>query len=564
MITTHLNNRYSIRLHILMLILPLFLGIQSGVFAQNQESLMINPDNYRYGGNLLSFEVENWDGQKIGTVEDLLIDPTAGFISYILVTVEVAEEGPTLYPVPSIAVKSENDTFYINISRRKLVTTAPTWQDLRGSIQYGSLAMQQNIFRFWSKTAKVLPAAYMSKELAAKWYGVGMRTVPGSILKYRDIRNHQVIHEPRSSLQNNRGDSRSSTIGTLSDFIVHPDAGNIFSAVLNYPNNKSGQSADGKLYPLPMSTLTYNLDNDTIVYDNPIGLLEDAPALTERSRARELQLTNSTWRQNVKQYWERAAISVELRSGMRIIPGIAAKASELIGYAVVTPTGIETGRIKDIVVTRKGNTPYAMMGFHPQYSEDGQWYYIPFQALTLDRFNRRAVLGVKWRTIRGMPGTKPGTLPDTSSPEWDERIRLSWERLLDRSLFEGVIEEKGEAGKTAGAPAGGPLAYQATKLIGSPAAIGEEQDENGLEGELEELIINIEEAYVLFGAVSFDGLFELGEDEVVPVPFENINPDRSVIVVTVPEEEIREAQKINLENWPELSRLRVYETMLGE
>ncbi len=559
MITTHRKKRHSIPARILMLILPLFLGMfmvmQPAVIAQDQESLIINPDNYRYCSDLLAFNVENWDGQEIGQVEDLIIDPTAGFISYILVRVNIAGEGPTLYPIPSIAVKSENDTFYINISRRELVNTAPTWEDLHGSIEYGSLAMQQNIFRFWSKTAKVLPAAYMPKELAAKWYGVGMRTVPGSILKFRDIRNRKIIHDH--------------PIGTIADIIAHPDTGNIFSAVLNYRNNEAGQSAGGEHYPIPLSTLTYNLDTTAIVYDNPIGLFEDAPELTNRSQAGELQLTNSSWRENVKEYWERTTISVELRSGMRIIPGITAKASELIGYAVVTPTGIETGRIKDIVVTGKGNTPYVMMGLHPQYAEDGRWYFIPFQALTLDRFNRRAVLGVKWRTIREMPGTEPGTLPDTSSPEWDERIRRAWERLLDRTLFEGVIEGAEEAGKSSGSrsgggPAGesrsdGPLAYRVTELLGSPALIGAERDENGLEGELEDIIINVEEARIVFGAVSFDGLFDIGEDEVVPVPFEHIEPGKPAVSITVTAEDIREAEKINLDNWPELSRLRGYE-----
>lgn len=68
---------------------------------------------------------------------------------------------------------------------------------------------------------------------------------------------------------------------------------------------------------------------------------------------------------------------------------------------------------------------------------------------------------------------------------------------------------------------------------------------------------------MVFGAVSFDGLFDIGEDEVVPVPFENIEPGKTDVSITVPAEDIREAEKLNLDDWPDLSRLRGYEKLLG-
>jgi len=41
-------------------------------------------------------------------------------------------------------------------------------------------------------------------------------------------------------------------------------------------------------------------------------------------------------------------------------------------------------------------------------------------------------------------------------------------------------------------------------------------------------------------------------------------PGKPAVSITITAEDIREAEKINLDDWPELSRLRGYEEMLGE
>lgn len=469
----------------LFLLFVLIIGASTAQEGLAQTDMTINPDNYRYAFSVVGMKVLNWEGDPIGTVKDLIIDPTAGFVSYILVKVKDAGE-TGLYPVPTIAATVEKGRYYIDIPKQRLLTLTPNFQELRGPFRYGSLTMQKTIFRLWSKTAYLLPGGYMSKEAASEWYGLGMRTFPGTMLLYSELKNRSVTAQKTGE-----------TIGTIIDIIIHPDTGDIFAAAVKSEAGLVTTGGNQTIVPLPPSVLTYDLEEKRMQYDLSPSAVATAPTLEGASQP-GMQNGTEKWkdgsfREAVIDYWEEKNVTTALRSGFRIIPGMAAKVSELIDYTIVTLAGKEIGSIEDIVVTETGKTPYAMVRFHSQTVGDDVWHYVPFQALTLDRFNEQAIVGVEQKTVQQLSGFDEGTLPDTSDPDWDKEIRRFWERLLDRRVFEGYLEAR-DTGLQEEGPGSqqneqaDQTAFFAADLLSYPVFLTADKTQ----GTLEELVLNVE------------------------------------------------------------------------
>jgi len=178
----------------------------------------------------------------------------------------------------------------------------------------------------------------------------------------------------------------------------------------------------------------------------------------------------------------------------------------------------------------------------------GSWYYIPMGALSIDRANRLAILGLQRSTLEKMTGYPKGSLPDTTSPDWDQQIRAFWEELgapAPESLAAKLADREAElrAGRRES-----PGAILATGLLGYRVVNPAGQNL----GEVAALMIDVEADRLAYPIIRFGGFLGLGSKQF-PVPPDKLSADtsRKVLVLNVDPELFRRAPGYTEGQWPD-------------
>jgi sporulation protein YlmC with PRC-barrel domain len=202
----------------------------------------------------------------------------------------------------------------------------------------------------------------------------------------------------------------------------------------------------------------------------------------------------------------------------------------------------------DLVIERSRQIPYAVVEFGDVIGLGGSWYYIPMAALSIDRANRLAILALSPKELTRLKGYPKGSLPDTTSSDWDRDIWASWERFAAKASGGGEAQLSAQEQARRAARREQPGAILASTLL-SYRVVNPEGDALG---EVTELMIDLEAARLAYPIISFGGFLGLGSKEF-PVPPDRLRVDssRGVLVLNVEPELFREAPGYGRGQWPD-------------
>jgi sporulation protein YlmC with PRC-barrel domain len=223
-----------------------------------------------------------------------------------------------------------------------------------------------------------------------------------------------------------------------------------------------------------------------------------------------------------------------------------------MGLSVLNPEGDSLGEIADLVVERTGNVPYAAIEFGGILGFGERWYYIPMGAFSLDRVNFTAVVDVDDRMLEEMPGFEEGELPDTAEPGWDLEIRAYWyesarpaSELLAAEIDQMMEAEQEERREK-------PGAILASRLLDYRVV----NPEGRHLGEVDDLMIDLENDRLTYPIISFGGFLELGEKHF-PVPADKlaVNASEQTLVLDVEVSLFQDAPGYQKQEWPDTADL---------
>ena len=116
------------------------------------------------------------------------------------------------------------------------------------------------------------------------------------------------------------------------------------------------------------------------------------------------------------------------------------RASELIGMTVLGNDGKKLGDIKDLVIyPEEGGIQYAVLDFGGFAGIGDKYFAVPWEALELDRMNKKVSLDVHKKDLKNAPGFDKKNWPDLNLsqvmiyefyevPQPDQEIRLRSKR----------------------------------------------------------------------------------------------------------------------------------------
>ena len=96
----------------------------------------------------------------------------------------------------------------------------------------------------------------------------------------------------------------------------------------------------------------------------------------------------------------------------------ALKASDLIGTKVQGTDGKNLGKIKDLVINpEEGDIQYAVLDFGGFAGIGDKYFAVPWEALQIDRENKRLALDLHKKDLKDAPGFDKNNWPDLSEQQ---------------------------------------------------------------------------------------------------------------------------------------------------
>lgn len=268
---------------------------------------------------------------------------------------------------------------------------------------------------------------------------------------------------------------------------------------------------------------------------------------------------------------------------------VAASATTLMDYTVQNSQGENLGEIEDLMVdVSNEEIRYAVLSFGGFLDIGEKLFAIPVSALTVDHQNEVVVFDVDEETLQNAPGFDSDNWPDTAAPEWDAPYRDYWQ---DRALqpSDGALQDEDVAQGDATSPDG---TMQDQDVAQGDATSPDEMTQNedvvqgdtgtGTEGmteddmmaagvvrasevlgynienaagdnvgEIEDIVVDLNSARVLYAVLFFGGFADLGENfYAVPLRTLNFNHENEAFVLDVDENMLQNAPSFSMNDWP--------------
>lgn len=482
---------------------------------------------------VVGLPVLDWEDQQVGQAADVAMDLGSGLVRYVIFRfADLPEADPeALYPVPLryLQFDPQRGAFLANVDQAEVVRSAPTLEQVRDAAM-GRYLWDITYSTYWRSTVGPMTTREQLATVPEQpfYWATGTRVLPGSMALFSDLEGRGVNSPGGVSL------------GRVEDLTFRLDDGTVGFVVM-----EPVASISGPAVPLPLSLLTLESLEGELVADAGPGEIRNAPSLAGEPGP---ELARADYRERVRTYWHGMVPATSLRPGMRVLPGTTMRASLLLGLGVTNPEGESLGDLVDLVIERSGQVPYAVVEFGDVLGFGGRWYYIPMGALSIDRANRLAILDVDQRMLEAMPGYPRGSLPETSSPDWDLEIRAYWEEYLTPVSQQVVAELAAREQERRTLRLEKPGAILASELQGYGVInpLGDDL------GEVEGLMIDLEATRLAYPIISFGGVLGFGAKRF-PVPPDRftVNTFRDALVLSVEPELFRRAPGYQQDRWPD-------------
>lgn len=103
-------------------------------------------------------------------------------------------------------------------------------------------------------------------------------------------------------------------------------------------------------------------------------------------------------------------------------------ATTMIGDDVRNSQGEDLGSIEEFMIDlNRGCISYAVLSFGGVVGLGDKLFAIPWDQLTLSTEEHEFILDVDRDTLKEAPGFNQDNWPDTTSPDWDAKVRQYWE-----------------------------------------------------------------------------------------------------------------------------------------
>jgi len=478
---------------------------------------------------LFDYTVIDMNGEELGQVSEMLVDISGSRITYVVFSVR-SGVGQKLFPIPvtSLVLNREEKKYMVSLDKDAVLGDAPS---LRGR-EFPDTILQgrrdeEKRYLFWYNLMPIkdMPPGFtpVLAETRPIFTSLGARIIPGTRATFSALQRMQVMGK----------DSR--LLGSIDDLLIDPKTTRIHY-VLFSPENIEGRGE--KLVAIPLSFFTLDYQGKRITCNAGPETLRYAPA---EAPSAWKNFTTMNRRNDVRTYWAKVNNPRPLNAGMRVLPAETARATDIMGYKVKNVDGMELGHVADFVIDENGNVPYAVVDFGSVLGIGGEWYFVPLKALTVDTHRYEVLLGIDRETLEEMPGYEIGAIPHDGKPGWDEEIRAYWHAWTSASFPEERFRYS---------PSGNILGATAM-LISEIMDYDVRNPERKQIGEIEDMMLDLQEARVAYEVLSFGGFLGAGE-KLFAIPFEATILDlhQEEVIFDVRKGVLEIAPGFDKSNWP--------------
>jgi sporulation protein YlmC with PRC-barrel domain len=504
--------------------------IQKEPPAVKEMQVPISADKPRRLGMRASVSIANklynYEGEQLGQVHDLMMDLSSGYVTFIVFKMKVPGSGQSnFYPIPAgyLSFNVSRESFLIDFDQLDLLKNAPT---VTGKIEPGEFVESGtdnlSIVTFWNNIGITPPPGPPRGPVVEEptMYATGMRLLAGANVSFLGIEGYEI---------EDKGGKR---LGKIDDLLYNPFTGKIYYLFVSFYGDTYGND----VYPIPLDAFTLNFLDRTITFDPDLDILVGAPRVAPGQWGK---VRNPSWMDEVRSFWLHSDPFIALRQNMRIVPQTIVRESDLTGTEMTNWEGQSLGRIRDFVISDDGNVPYAII------EKGGRWYFIPTTVITLDQINNFAFVDISRENLSKLPGYDPSLLPDMNKPEWDKSILSFWLEMIgvkpEKTAFEMLVSRK----------AGAETNVQ--NFLASAIRGYDVRTEDGEKlGDIEDILLNVEEADIAYILLSVGGFLEIGE-KIYPIPVSSVDiVTGKDVVLSVSKANVMHAPWFPHDKWPDM------------
>ncbi len=427
-------------------------------------------------------DVQAVDGGALGTIDDLVLNVETGELAYVALSLS-DREGEIL-PIPAEAllrsVESEANLYALGIEP-EILADAPFYPLDEEPSADAELAYST----YWGGLG------YLGANPAYDGAAAGL--YPASRLRVSELLGRAIA------------DGEGEEVATLEDLIFE-------ALFVRYARLSLSAGDAGRASLVPLSTLIYNLETDSMVIDLNPQILADMPSIEG-----EIDFADVDWDSDFAAYWEEQALLEQ--AGMRVLASATLQASELIGYGVTGVNVDDLGEIEDFAVDLSQNRiAYAIVSLGGFLNIGEQFYPVPLSEFRLNRQLQQIVLPVGEERFADAPNFTEG--------EIDEAI-------ADVAL----VDELNSFWQMEFTPGEGSI-VRATSLLDYELVNADGE----VTGQFDDLVVDIFDGSVDYAVLSFGGFLDIGEREIaVPMGRLTLNASDNRIVIDVDTETLENA-----------------------
>jgi sporulation protein YlmC with PRC-barrel domain len=228
---------------------------------------------------LIGKQVRSSDDQKVGKIEDIVLDLESGRVLYAVVgSGGILGAGEKKIPVPpALFSETRGDNVRINVDKQKFTAAPEFTKDIDKDMERGKAEFVSKVYDYFGQTA---------------WWQGGTAASTGT---FNNV--HKASDVIGMKIQN----AANEPIGKVDNIVIDLPAGRVVYAILAPGRNLE---LGNNLYALPPNALTLSSDRKSLVSDISKEKLTGAPHFEKDNWP---NLANPTWGSQVYQYYGKQA-----------------------------------------------------------------------------------------------------------------------------------------------------------------------------------------------------------------------------------------------------------------